>query len=204
MRRNNYKGRFIVFEGLDGCGKSAQAKLLVEFLRQQGKEVVATKEQTVGSEAGRKIKRILMGEEGATPLELQGLFVQDRKEHTENLIEPSLKAGKFVICERYSFSTMAFGCSAGLDIDLLAKMNDNFVLPDLTIIIDVSAESCMKRIEARGEQKEFFEKTEKLAKVRECYKKIPKMFKNIFFVNGEGLPEKVFEEIKGLIKRCCL
>lgn len=200
MKSNEYPGKFIVIEGLDGAGKSVQAQLLANFLEKEGREIVITKEQTSDSEAGIKIKKILQGIITATPIELQRLFVQDRKEHLENQIIPALKNGKFVICERYAASTVAFGGSTGLDIDLLVKMNDNFLLPDLTIILDVSPGACMGRIEARGESKEFFEKKEKLAKAGEVYKKISKIYGNVVAINGERPVEEVFKDIEKIVK----
>lgn len=196
MKKNNYPGKFIVIEGLDGSGKTSQADLLEKFLKKNKKEVVRTREQTKDSEAGRKIGRILKKEITATPIELQKLFVQDRKEHLENQIVPALKNGNFVICERYSFSTIAYGYSDDLDVDLLAEMNDNFLLPDLTIIIDVSPDSCIKRIAKRGGNKELFEEKEKLARSREVYKKLSSMFENVRIINGEGDIESVFRIIK--------
>lgn len=199
MVKNNYPGKLIVVEGLDGSGKSAQVDMLVSCLKEKGKEVVVTKEPTTESESGRKIKQALRKEIFIEPLELQKLYVQDRKEHLENKVIPALKEGKFVVSSRYAFSTFAYGYSDGLDVDLLVKMNDNFLLPDLTIIVDVSPESCIQRIDGRGEPKELFEQKEKLTKVNEIYKKIPTMFENVVMVNGERLIADVFEEIKKVI-----
>ncbi|MEK7061708.1 MAG: dTMP kinase, partial [Patescibacteria group bacterium] len=170
MIKHNYPGKFIVIEGLDGSGKSAQIELLVNFLEEIGRKVILTKEPTIDSEAGKKIKQVLIGEVKIEPLELQSLYVQDRKEHLEKKVIPALKEGKFVVSSRYAFSTFAYGASDGLDMDLLIKMNEQFLLPDLTIIIDVLPESCILRIESRGEPKELFEKKEKLTKVNEFYK----------------------------------
>ena len=94
MQKNPYPGKFIVIEGLDGSGQSTQAELLKNFLLKEGHKVVLTKEPTQDSEAGKKIKEVL-GE--AIKLEsqlLQELFVEDRKEHLQNLIIPALKEGK--------------------------------------------------------------------------------------------------------------
>ena len=151
MIKHNYLGKFIVIEGLDGSGKSAQVELLVSFLESNppaggGKKVILTKEPTIDSEAGRKVKQALKKEIKIEPIELQSLYIQDRKEHLENKIIPALKEGKFVVSSRYAFSTFAYGACDGLDMDLLIKMNEHFLLPDLTIIIDVSAESCVQRI----------------------------------------------------------
>lgn len=201
MIKNNYSGKFIVVEGLDGSGKSAQVELLVNFLKKTGKEVILTKEPTMDSESGRKIKQALSQEIKLEPLELQGLYTQDRKEHLKNKVVPALKEGKFVVSSRYAFSTFAYGGSDGLNVDLLIKMNDNFLLPDLTIIIDVSPESCMERIERRGELKELFEEKEKLTKVNEFYKKMPEMFENVIMVNGRRDIPEVFEEIKNILNK---
>ena len=201
MEKSIYPGKFIVVEGLDGSGKSAQVNLLIDFLKEQRKEVIETKEPTIESEAGRKIKQALRKEIIVEPLELQKLYVQDRKEHLENKVIPALKEGKFVVSSRYAFSTFAYGYSTGLNVDELVEMNKEFLLPDLTIIVDVSPESCVKRIEGRGEEKELFEELEKLAKVNEIYKKIPQMFENVIIVNGEKNIPEVFEEIKKEINK---
>ncbi|MEK7658513.1 MAG: dTMP kinase [Patescibacteria group bacterium] len=201
MIKNNYPGKFIVVEGLDGSGKSAQVDLVIDYLKQQGREVVVTKEPTVESEAGKKIKQALRNEITVEPLELQKLYVQDRREHLENKVIPALKEGKFVVSSRYAFSTFAYGHSDGLDVDLLVELNEEFILPDLTIIIDVPPESCIERIEGRGEPKELFEKKEKLTKVNEIYKKIPEIFENVIMINGERPISEVFIDIKKTIEK---
>lgn len=201
MLKNNYFGKFIVIEGLDGSGKSAQVDLIIEYLKLIGKNVVVTKEPTIDSESGRRIKQVLKKEIIIEPLELQKLYVQDRKEHLENKVIPALQKGDFVVSSRYAFSTFAYGYSGGLDVDLLVKMNDEFLLPDLTIIIDVLPENCVKRIENRGQEKELFEQLEKLQKVSEIYKKLPEMFEDVFVVDGEKSIKDVFEEIKKLINK---
>lgn len=201
MIRNNYPGKFIVIEGLDGSGKSAQVTLVVNFLKESNKKVILTKEPTVDSKSGRKIKLVLKEEIKIEPLKLQKLYVQDRKEHLKNKVIPALKEGKFVVSSRYSFSTFAYGASEGLDLDLLIKMNENFLLPDLTIIVDVLPENCMKRIGNRGEPKEYFEEKEKLVKVNKFYKKFPEMFENVVMVNGEKKIQEVFEDIKEEVEK---
>jgi dTMP kinase len=201
MIKNNYSGKFIVIEGLDGSGKSAQVDLVIDYLKSVGKNVLVTKEPTTESDSGRKIKQALRKEIVVEPLELQKLYVQDRKEHLDNKIIPALRRGDFVVSSRYAFSTFAYGHSDGLDVDLLIKMNENFLLPDLTIIVDVLPENCVKRIESRGEEKELFEQLEKLKKVNEIYQKLPQMFENVFAVDGEKSIPEVFEEIKKIINK---
>jgi len=129
MKKNSYGGLFIVFEGLDGSGQSTQAALLKEYFLTQSRRVFLTKEPTLWTKDGRRIKEILDEKESIAPLKLQELFVADRAEHLAREIIPALRQGIIVICDRYFFSTIAFG---GLDtsIDKLVQMNDEFIYPD--------------------------------------------------------------------------
>jgi len=199
MIRNNYLGKFIVVEGLDGSGKSAQVDLLVDFFKTNGKDVVITKEPTMDSEAGKKIKQALRKEVKVEPLELQKLYVEDRREHLNNKVIPALKDGKYVVSSRYAFSTFAYGGSDGLDINNLIELNKEFLLPDLTIIINTNPESCINRIEGRGEPKELFEQKEKLTKVNDVYKIIPILFENVVMLDGEKTIPEVFESVKNIV-----
>lgn len=204
--KNSYPGKFIVFEGLDGSGQSTQAELLREFLKEKGYQVLVTKEPTNDSEPGKKIRKILEGEEKCLPLDFQRLYVQDRKWHLENVIIPALEQGKIVISDRYFFSTFAFGASEGLDIIELYQLNEEFLLPDIVFFLDVNPKLCMTRIEKRGIEKQFFEKEEKLTKVYGNYKKTFKDFEGktkIYFINGEKSINEVFEEIKNYVKEYC-
>lgn len=201
FKLKTFPGKFIVIEGLDGSGKSSQVELLTRFLEDQGKTVVLRSEPTKDSEAGLMIRRILKGEVQADAMERQRLFVQDRKEHLEKVIIPALCRGEYVVCSRYLFSTLAYGYSDGLDIEVLKKMNTDFLIPDITLLIDVSPDECIRRIEARGEAKELFEKKEKLVKVNEVYQQLPRMFPSVVVINGEQSLEATFEQIKHSIKK---
>ena len=199
MIPNTYPGKFIVVEGLDGSGKSTQVDLLVEFLKSLVKEVVITREPTMDSEAGRTVKKVLKKEIFIEPLALQALYVQDRRGHLQNKVIPALKNGNYVVSSRYAFSTFAYGFSEGLNVDQLIAMNSEFLLPDVTIVVDVKPENCIKRIESRGEDKEFFETIEKLSKVNTIYQQLPSRFENVVVVNGEKPSDIVFEEIKQVL-----
>ncbi len=199
MQKNTYPGIFIIFEGLDGSGQSTQAKLLRDFLIKKRYKAVLTKEPTLDSEAGKKIREILTEKTVIESARLQELFVEDRKEHLKNLIIPALKNGKIVISDRYFFSTFAFGAADGLDLKWLIKINDDFLLPDLTFILKVSPKICIQRIEKRGKGIKFFEKKEKLAKVWQFYQTFPKKFENVMVINGEKPIEEVFKDIKKMV-----
>jgi len=198
MQKNINQGKFIVFEGLDGSGQSTQAKLLTEFLLQQGYSILLTKEPTLNSESGRKIKEVLDKKIKIKPDELQKLFTQDRKEHLENLIIPALKQRKIVISDRYFFSAFAYGVADDLDLEWLIKINNEFLLPDLTFFLKVSSEICIQRIEKRGLLKTLFEKKEKLEKVWQVYEILPNRFENIYLIDGEKSIEDVFSQIKNV------
>ena len=200
MQTNIYSGTFIVFEGLDGSGQSTQAELLRHYFEDNKDSVVLTKEPTEDSESGRTIRKVLKKEEKIEPDELQKLFVQDRKEHLNNLIIPNLKNGKFVISDRYFLSTCAFG-GINLDMEWLIELNNKFILPNITFLLNVDPRICIERIDKRGKRFEFFEEEKKLTKVRENYFKLAKRFPNIYIINGEFSKEAVFKEILNKFKK---
>jgi dTMP kinase len=195
------EGLFVVFEGCDGSGNSTQSKLLADFLKSEGRDVVLTKEPTEGY-VGRRIRDVLQKRASATPLELQQMFVADRREHMAALVEPALKSGKAVITDRYMFSTLAFG---GIDVDmeLLRRMNSGFRVPDLTFVIDVPAEVSMERMKGRlrenGTKLELFEETEKLRRVRENYLKIAKLYPNVHVIDGNRPIEAVAADVREIV-----
>jgi len=199
MKKNSYPGKFIVIEGLDGSGQTTQVNLLKDFLIGKGYQLTLTKEPTLESEAGKKIRGILDEKEKIEAAELQKLFAQDRKEHLENTIIPALQKGSFVISDRYFFSSFAYGAADGLDLNKLIKINDDFLLPDLTIILKVSPDVCVSRIKKRGTERTLFEKRDKLAEVWRIYATFPKKFEDVFIIDGEKTIDGVFEEIKKVI-----
>jgi dTMP kinase len=199
MIKNAYQGKFIVFEGLDGSGQSTEAELLKNFLSEKGIDVILTKEPTMDSDAGKKIRDVLDKKEKAEPDELQSLFASDRREHLNKLIIPSLKQGKWIVSDRYCFSSFAYGTSDKVELDWIIRINDDFVLPDLTIILKVRPGICIERIEKRGSKKTLFEKQEKLAEVWNIYEVLPERFGNCVIIDGEKSIEEVFKEVKKIV-----
>lgn len=188
------KGKFFVFEGPDGSGQTTQANLLKIYLENKNHQVLLTKEPTLESEAGKKIKEIIDEKYSVEPAELQKLFVADRREHVEKLILPAIAEEKIVISDRYFFSTIAYG-SIDCDLNWLIDLNKNFPLPDATFILVVSPEVCLERIEKRGLGKQFFEKAEKLHKVLENYKAMSAKFKEMHLIDGERRIEEIHKEV---------
>ena len=203
MKKNPYSGKFIVIEGLDGSGQSTQTKFLKDFLEEKGYEVILTKEPTLDSQAGKEIKRVLKKKKKISPKELQELFAKDRREHLKTLIIPALQEGKVVISDRYFFSSFAFGSSSGLDLNWLIKINNEFLLPDITFFLAVSPKICLERIKKRGIEKTLFEEREKLEKVYKNYQKIVKKFPSVKIINGEKSIEEVFQQIKMIYGKYC-
>ena len=146
MTKNPYRGKFIVFEGIDGSGQSTQAGLLHKFLSKRGRLVVLTKEPTQDSRAGRKIRKILDKKEKTSSQRLQQLFADDRKEHLKKTVIPALKQGKTVISDRYFFSSLAFGTADGVDLNWLIRINKAFLVLDFNLSIFFSSFSITKPI----------------------------------------------------------
>ena len=148
------RGRFIAFEGGEGAGKSTQARLLAEALRERGQPCVVTREPggTPGAEA---IRALLLGTEGEGwhPRAEALLFAAARSDHVERLIVPALERGDWVICDRFVDSSRAYqGGGGGLsDAEVLDlhRIGSGGILPDLTLLVEVSSEVVSQRLAAR-------------------------------------------------------
>jgi dTMP kinase len=148
------RGLFITLEGIDGCGKSTQREMLAEQLKQRGFEVVVTREPG-GTVIGEDIRRVLVSDASvhiapATELLLYGAA---RAQHVAELISPSLEAGRVVISDRYTDSTVAFqGYGRGLDLDVVERVNrfaTGGLVPDLTIVFDLDPAMARMRLGSR-------------------------------------------------------
>ncbi|MBI2085267.1 MAG: dTMP kinase [Candidatus Aenigmarchaeota archaeon] len=192
------KGKLIAIEGCDGSGLSTQTKMLCEWLRSKGKEVLQTKEPTENF-IGKTIRSVLRKEITTDQKTLQLLFCADRAHHLESEIIPALEQNKIVVTDRYIMSTIAFG-SLNEDAEWLKKLNEKFRKPDLTIIIDVPEDISINRIKSSRPKIELFEEKEKLKKIRENYKTLSKEFPNVILVDGTKPPEEVFNLIKSAVE----
>jgi len=198
MLKNSYKGKFIVFEGLDGSGTTTQANLLFKYLNGQGKKVYLTGEPT-RSLIGGLIEGQIAGDWQSSPECLQLLFTADRTHHLEKGIVPLLKKGITVICTRYILSTLAYGSINIKDEKWLMEINKKFIWPDITFLLRVFPKTCIQRIKKERFHKELFEKEEKLKKVFKNYLKFAKKLKGIYIIDGEKPIKEVFQEIKKII-----
>jgi dTMP kinase len=144
------RGIFIVFEGLDGSGKSTQLRLAAEALRARGLDVVETREPTDGP-WGRRIREMARnGESVPAEVELDWFF-EDRREHMREVVEPALAAGRVVLSDRSYVSTVAYQGARGLDAEqILADSEAEFPRPDLVLLFEIGPREGLARVEARG------------------------------------------------------
>jgi dTMP kinase len=192
------KGKFIVFEGIDGAGLTTQAELLEKYLRNKKYEVVLTKEPT-NNLIGGIIRAALKKEWVTSNRTLQLLFSADRAHHLEKDIIPALENGKIVISDRYFISTIAYGMIE-LEKDWLKALNSKFLLPDIIFIIDVPVEVSIERIKASRFGFELFEEKKKLEKIRNNFLELSKEYKNCFVINGNRSIEEVHKEIVKIVE----
>jgi len=187
----NDNGLFIVFEGIDGCGKSTQSAKLAEWLENiTGKKVVRTAEPYI-------LRELILGRKDLSNMTELLLFLADRAEHVERVIKPNLEAGNFVICERYRDSTFAYQCGGhDMPIDKVSDLmiNCSLPIPDVKIFLDITPEIAFERVKARNNQNDKFEAEglEFMKKVAEFYKYLPDFIK----ISCDNLNEdEVFKKI---------
>ena len=161
--------RFIVFEGLDGSGKSTQARMLARHLVAQGASVHLTAEPT-DRPIGTLVRSVLRHQVTTTSRALALLYAADRSDHLyngESGILKSLDEGSIVISDRYFYSSIAYQ-SVECDPSFILSIN-RFPLPQVIVFIDTPVDVCMERIEKRGGEKELFDRASFLSKVRDNY-----------------------------------
>ncbi|MDD4026696.1 MAG: dTMP kinase [Candidatus Shapirobacteria bacterium] len=164
----NKKGKFIVFEGIDGCGKGTQIEKLQNYFEQNGIKTIVTCEHTRNLPVGKLIEVTLNGGEKMDPLALQLCFVADRRDHYKKVIEPAIENDEFVISDRYYGSTVAY--TEEEKKQMMLELNENVVpRADLTIFLDIDAETAIKRIDEGRSTKTIFERKEKLEQCRRSY-----------------------------------
>ena len=158
------RGFLISLEGIDGSGKTTQARRLVRWLRRRGVRARYTAEPT-GSEVGRILKA-MAGRRNVDPRVEAMLFAADRLIHLEKVVKPLLEEGFIVVSDRYLHSSLAYQAASTGDRKWVEELNRYAVKPDLAILLDVAPETGLKRIKRRRSR---FERADFLRKVRENY-----------------------------------
>ena len=201
----NNKFRFISFEGIEGCGKSTQAKKLYEYFLAKQLNCLLTREPG-GSLAGEKIRNVLLDEEieNLNPKSELLLNFASRIEHIEKLIKPALDKGSIVICDRFFDSTYAYqGGAQGIsfkDIDDIRKIAINNFAPDITFFIKVEVEEGLNRVKNRFDNNRY----DKLNidfhhKVNDQFLELAKKNPRIKTVDGMQNQQQVFQQILNFI-----
>ncbi|PYT20839.1 MAG: dTMP kinase [Acidobacteria bacterium] len=201
------RGRFITFEGIDGSGKSTQMRLLADHLRADGQDVFEAVEPG-GTAIGRQIRRILLdaANQDLRPTAELLLYFASRAQNVEECILPALAAGKIVLCDRFTDSTLAYqGCARGLGEEAVLALDRiacRGLTPDLTLLIDVDVEYGLARAQKRNAGSDAAEtrmddqSLEFHRKVRESYLSLAKQHAHRFrIVDGRGTPETVAERV---------
>ena len=192
------KGLFIAFEGIDGCGKSTQASMLVDWIFSTYKgvdSIVLTREPSQSKFTKEIHDRLSVKNTDASSNSKERmleLFVLDREEHVNKIITPNLLQKAVVICDRYKYSTIAYQSAQGISVSLAIDENDSFPIPDLTLIFNANVDTCVERMQKSRPELDKFEKGAFLEKVRAQYVKLPSLLpKEKFHVINANQPVDV-------------
>lgn len=201
FKKNPYPGKLIAIEGIDGSGKTTQARLLCQRLGEQGIPAYCTKEPT-DLPTGKLIRQVLAGDREMTSVGLQYLFAADRAEH-QQIFASHLEDGEVVITDRYFWSSVAYAIADMKTVDdyyltvfSLLSFYNRFLIPDLTFYLKVEPKVGTHRIDEMGKRREIYDHMEKLRKVQKGYAFLLEKFPEKFvMINAEESIEKVTEQI---------
>lgn len=200
------QGRFITFEGIDGSGKSTQARLLADHLRAAGRDVVLTREPggSPGAEDIRKL--VLEGDPDRWSAETELLlFNAARRDHLERIIAPAVAAGQVVICDRFADSTRMYQGLGRADLRPIVDQLHALMIgrePDLTILIDMDPETGLARALSRGGDEERFEAfgSDMQRRMRDGFLALAQEFSNRFIViDGARSVEDVAADVRAAV-----
>ena len=197
------KGTFIVIEGIDGSGKGEQMCRLAAWLYKRNKNyhIVMTREPSLSTHSALVRKLLASSREmSAYARDFLHLFVADRADHIKRLIQPSLRYGCIVLCDRYKYSTIAYQQTQGVPFDEIVKAHEGFAIPDLTIILDADPRTALQRNlddKSRAYQEVFEREVEFTEKLRQNYLALPGKIadERIVIVDANRMPEMVFESV---------
>ncbi len=192
----NKKGAFICIEGLDGSGKTTQAKLLAQKLR-NSHNAVYTAEPSQGKIGAFIRNSYLYGEKRLSCAIEALLFAADRVEHVETEVLPALHQGKLVISDRYLYSSLAYQGAAGLSLEWIEKINEHALRPDLAVFIDVDPKTVMNRLKP---DKSVMENLETQQKVRKIYLKFVEKG-SLTRINGDQPKNAVAQELYAVVTK---
>jgi len=189
-------GVLVNLEGIDGCGKSTQSKLLLEKLEGEGEKVIILKEPTKRPH-GQKLWDVLHGKRKATNEEILELFVLDRIQHVEEKIQPALDDGTVILMDRYYYSSMAYQVAGGIDVEEIREKHVFAPKPDVVLIFDLPVSIALERVKGHSDADEF-EKEEHLEKVRVAYLDLEND-PLVRIVDATRTPEEIFGNVWKLV-----
>jgi dTMP kinase len=194
---------FVTFEGVDGSGKSTQARLLAERLRSEGREVVLTREPG-GTSLGERIRDVLLHGESLAPWAEAALFAAARAQLVDEVIRPALARGADVVSDRYLDSSLAYqGLARGLGVERVLELNllaTSGLLPDRTFLLVLPPETATAR---RGEESDRIEREGPAfaEEVDRAYRELARVFgQRVALVDAAGKPEDIAETVRGQLR----
>jgi dTMP kinase len=194
---------FVTFEGVDGSGKSTQARLLAEQLRAEGREVVQTREPG-GTPLGEQVRTLILHGQRMAPWAEAALFAAARAQLVDEVIRPALARGADVVCDRYLDSSLAYqGLARGLGVERVLELNllaTGGLLPDRTFLITLPLEEAAAR---RGQEPDRIEREghEFVEHVDRAYRELAHIFsQRVVVVDGSRKPEDIAGEIRGQLR----
>ena len=193
------RGKLIAFEGIDGSGKSTQVALLAEALRAAGVGPVVTREPTDGR-AGRAIRAMASSDAPVDADEELRLFLEDRREHVREVIEPALRDGRVVVTDRYYVSTVAYqGARSHDPAQLLAASEAEFPIPDLVLLFEIDPAEGLARVRRRGATVEgAFERDDFLMRVAENFRSLDRPY--LARIDAAGTQEAVARRVAATVR----
>jgi dTMP kinase len=194
------RGLLVVFEGLDGSGKSTQLARLAEALEAGGHAVVRTREPH-DCPSGRRIRAMARSGEGVAPAEELAWFLEQRRDHVRDVIAPALAAGRVVLCDRYFLSTVAYQGARGLDpARILRESESKFPLPDLVLLLEIEPAAGLARVAGRGGTAEpAFEGEAFLTRVAREFRALDLPY--LVRIDARGTPDAVAGRVAAAVGR---
>jgi dTMP kinase len=194
------RGWLVVFEGLDGSGKTTQRARLAARLRARGLDVLETAEPWDGGVWGPRIRAMARSGEALAPEEELRWFEEQRREHVRERIAPALAAGRVVLCDRYFLSTAAYQGARGLDAEaILAASEREFPVPDLVIVLEIDPAAALARVASRGGPAEpVFERRDFLERVAALFHRLERPY--VVRVDGDRPADAVEAEIGRVVE----
>jgi dTMP kinase len=199
--RSQARGCLVVFEGIDGAGSTTQLTLLAGWLRQQGVDLEVTREPS-GGPLGAVLRQVVDGRCDLDAFALALAFAADRADHLGNRVNgvrALLDQGRWVLCDRYVLSSLAYQRGEAIDWDWLRELNRHALEPDVTVLVDTSVPVAAERIARRSSRVERFHEQAELERTRANYRSLVDAgdvgLGRLIVVGGDGDADSVFGEL---------